>query len=236
MVSLSFLSVLASFFAHNPQGETISSTSWAGYTVSRTNNPKLQVTYINASWVVPAVNIALGSSYSSTWIGVGGQLDKTLIQVGTEQDVFNGQGSYYAWYELLPAYAVTIKTILVSPGDIMVASLRLVDSNASLWNIQISDLTTGQYFGATVTYNSTGSSGEWIVERPTVNGNLTTLADFGNVTFTGSYLDANNILGPMKAFYFSRIEMTNSVDVQLTSASSLAAGGAGFTVSYIPQS
>ena len=234
VLSMSFLSILLSFFAHDPQGESISTESWAGYIISRTNNPKLQVTAINASWAVPTVNITAGGNYSSVWIGVGGQLDMTLIQVGTEQDVFDGKGDYYAWYELLPNFAVRIDTIPVSPGDIIVASLRLVDSNASRWNIQMSDLTTGQSFGTTVTYNSTGFSGEWILERPTVNNRLTTLADFGNVTFTGCYLDANSNSGPMKAFYFSRIEMTNSANVPLTSISSLVDGGSGFTVSYIP--
>ena len=230
VLALSFLSVLLSFFAHNPQGESISSQSWAGYLVSRTNNPKLQVTAINASWTVPAVNLTSSDEYSSVWIGVGGQLDKTLIQAGTEQDVFHQQKIYYAWYELLPNYAVRIGTISISPGDIMVASLRLIDSTTNRWNIEVSDSTTGQYFGTTVSYNSTGFSGEWIVERPTVNGQLTTLAEFNNVAFNGCYLDANNVLGPMKAFYYTRIYMTNDVNVQLTSVSALVAGGAGFNV------
>ena len=234
MLSLSFLSVLLSSFAHDPQGESISSESWAGYIISKTNNIKLQVSAINASWAVPSVNATAGNDFSSVWIGVGGQLDTTLIQVGTEQDESNGQMNYYAWYEMLPSFAVRIDTLSVSPGDVVTASLRLVDLDGSRWNIQINDLTTGQSFGTTVVYNSTGYSGEWIIERPVVNKNLTTLADFGTVTFTGCYLDANNISGPIKTFYFSKIEMTNSVNVPLTSISNLADGGSGFTVSYVP--
>ena len=234
VLSFSFLSVLLAIFAHNPQGESISSESWAGYIISRTNNPKLQVTAINASWAVPRVNDTAGDNYSSVWIGVGGQLDRTLIQAGTEQDEFSGQEHYYAWYELLPNFAVKIDALSVSPGNVMVASLREVDTNASRWNIQIGDLTTGQSFGTTVAYNSTGYSGEWIVERPTVNNNLATLADFGSVSFTGCYLEANNISGPMKTFYFSGILMTNSVNVPLASISNLADDGTGFTVNYIP--
>jgi hypothetical protein len=112
----------------------------------------------------------------------------------------------------------------------MFASISLVDS---VWNIQISDTTTGQAFSTTVVYNSARSSGEWIMERPTITNRLTTLADFGNVTFTGCYLNANNISGSISKFYFSRIEMTNSQDVQLTSVSSLRAGGTSFVISYI---
>jgi hypothetical protein len=234
VLSLSFLSILLSLFASNPQGESILSLSWAGYTVSRTTNAKVEATAINASWAVPTVDASAGAAYSSVWIGIGGQLGKTLIQAGTEQDVTNGQDSYYAWYELLPSFAVRLNSITVSPGDIMVASISLVDSATNHWNIQISDTTTGQVFSTAVVYNSTRSSGEWIMERPTITNKLTTLADFGNVTFTGCYLSANNISGSISKFYFSRLEMTNSQNVQLTSVSSLTTNGTSFTVSYIP--
>jgi hypothetical protein len=231
---MSFLSVLSSIFASNPQGETISSESWAGYIDARNTNPNIQVTAINASWAVPSVLPSAGNEHSSVWIGVGGQLDDTLVQAGTEQDVSGLQVTYYAWYELIPSYAVRISAIAVSPGDIMVASLRLVDSSANRWNIEISDSTTGQYFGTTVTYNSTQSSGEWILERPTVSNNLSALADFGNLAFTGCHLTANDKSGTIKELYFVRIEMTNSANAQLTSVSNLSTDGTSFSVSYIP--
>ena len=232
LVSLTFLSILLSFFAHNPQGEMIYSQSWSGYIISKANNPKLQVTFINASWVVPAVNATSSPQYASVWIGIGGQLDTTLIQAGTEQDSSNNQTAYYAWYELLPSYSVRIDTVSISPGDVVDASLRLVDSTANRWNIELSDSTTGQYFGTTVNYNSTGSSGEWILERPTVNGALTNLADFGTAAFNGCYLAENGSLGPIKSFYFTRIEMTNSVSTPLTSVSNISAGDA-FRIKYV---
>jgi len=233
VLSLSFLSILLSLFASNPQGESISNLSWAGYSVLRTTDAKAEIAAINASWVVPTVNVSAGAGYSSLWIGIGGQLEKTLIQVGTEQDVTNRQDAYYAWYELLPNYAVVLN-ITVSPGDMMFASISLVDSATNHWSIQISDTTTGQAYKTTVVYESARSSGEWIMERPTVTNMLTTLADFGNFTFTGCYLNANNISGSISKFYFTRIEMTNSQNVQLTSVSSLKANGTSFTISYIP--
>ena len=234
VLSLSFLSMLQSLFANNPQGESISELTWAGYIVLRTSNAKAEVTAINASWVVPTVNVYAGISFSSMWIGIGGQSEKTLIQVGTEQDVTTGQGTYYAWYELLPSYAVRLSTLFVSPGDVMFASISLVDSATNQWSIQINDTTTGQAYSTTVTYNSARSSGEWIMERPTINNRLTTLAGFGNVTFTDCYLNANNISGSISRFYYTRIEMTNSQDAQLTSVSSLRVNGTSFVISYIP--
>lgn len=233
VVSLSFLSVLLSIFASNPQGETVSSASWAGYIVSKDANPKILVNSINASWTVPTVAFSATEEHSSIWIGVGGQLESTLIQEGTEQDVIGGQQTYYAWYELLPNYSVKINTLAVSAGDIIVASLRLVDSSADRWNIAISDSTTGQYFGTTVVYNSSRSSGEWILEQQTVGDKLTVMANFTNASFTGCHLSADTKSGAIKAFYFSKVEMTNAVNTPLVSVSNLSADGTGFNAKYL---
>ena len=233
VLSLFLLSILASLFANNPQDQSLSSISWAGYIISRSSSPKFEVNSINASWTVPQVNASIGDGYSSAWIGIGGQLDKSLIQVGTEHDVINGQDVYTAWYELLPSFAVQLGTITVSPGDMMVASINLVNSVANQWNIQISDASTGQTFSRNVAYNSTRSSAEWIVERPTINSKISTLADFGNITFTDCHANINNVNGPIAKFSFSKIVMVNSQNTELSSPLALSADGSGFTVRYL---
>ena len=176
---------------------------------------------VNAAWTVPKVNDSAGSGYSSVWIGIGGELDKDLIQVGTEHDVVNGRDTYTAWYELLPSFAVQLSSVIVSPGDIVIASINLVNSDTNQWIIRISDATTGQAFTRNVVYNSTRSSGEWIVERPTINNQITTLADFGNITFTNCSGNVNNVTSSITKFAFSKIEMTNSQNAALTSVSSI---------------
>jgi hypothetical protein len=231
VLSLSLLSILASLFANYPQ--SVSSLSWAGYIISKNSNSKFEVIAVNASWIVPKVNVSSGDGYSSAWIGIGGQLDKSLIQVGTEHDVVNGQETYFAWYELLPSFAVRLTSITVSSGDTMIASINLVNSDTNRWSIQISDATTGQAFSNNVVYNSTRSSGEWIMERPTINNQIGTLADFGNVTFTDCHVNVNNVTGPIAKFSFSKIQMANSQNSELTSVSALTAGGSSFMVSYL---
>ncbi|MGD0072427.1 MAG: G1 family glutamic endopeptidase [Candidatus Bathyarchaeia archaeon] len=90
-LSLALLTILLSLFAVNPQGQSVSSLSWAGYIIAKNSaNPQLEVNAINASWITPKLNVSAGDGYSSAWIGIGGQFDKTLIQVGTEHDVVNG--------------------------------------------------------------------------------------------------------------------------------------------------
>ncbi len=182
---------------------------------------------------MPKVNALAGNGYSATWIGIGGQLDKSLIQVGTEHDVVNGEDTYTAWYELLPSFAVRLTSIAVSPVDTMIASINLVNSDTNQWSIQISDATSGQAFSRNVVYNSTRSSGEWIVERPNINNQTSTLADFGNITFTGCHINVNNVTGSIAKFSSSKIEMANSKNAKLTSVSALTDKGSSFTVSYL---
>ena len=89
--------------ATNPPSQQLTSSNWSGYcVVSDLITPQPQVTSVSASWTVPAVNVSIGNSYSAAWIGVGGQYDDTLIQIGTEQDSINGRATFSAWYELLP--------------------------------------------------------------------------------------------------------------------------------------
>ncbi len=232
LAALFFLSFLETTFNNNPAGTSITSLSWTGYTVTK-GFAQLQVVAITASWVVPQVNVSSGDGYSSAWIGIGGQLDKTLIQVGTEHNVVNGQATYDVWYELLPAFAVTVSNVTIAAGDTIVASLTLLDAAVNQWNIKISDTTNGLTFDQNFVYNSTLSSGEWIVERPTINGQVTNLADFGSVTFTDCGIQANSTTGSISNFSYSRIQMVNQQAAQLASAASLGNDGSSFAVFYV---
>jgi autonomous glycyl radical cofactor GrcA len=227
------LSVLSAVFSNNPVSHSISSLSWSGYAVTpQVAGSQLEVIAINASWIVPKVNGSAGNGYSSSWIGIGGQADKTLIQVGTEQNAVNGQETYNAWYELLPSYAVRLTNMTIQPQDTIVASITLVNSATNEWNIQISDAANGQVFNHNFIYDSSRSSGEWIMERPTVNNQISALSDFGDLTFNGCYANVNNVVAPISELSFSRIEMTNNQYVALASVSNLGADGASFTVTY----
>jgi len=229
----SFLTVLVGIFNSNPEGRTIVSISWAGYTISKGYNTKVGVTNIEASWTVPQVNASESDGFSSAWIGVGGQTDKTLIQVGTEHDLINGKETYRTWYEMLPDFSVTINEVTIAPGDKIAASLTLTDSNTNLWNIKLSDITKGQSFKLNVNYASTLSSGEWIVERPSINNQISTMCDFGTVTFSNCQLDLNYIQGPIDNFSYSKIQMTNQLNEPLASVSTLSSDGSGFNVNYV---
>ncbi|MCW3999735.1 MAG: G1 family endopeptidase [Candidatus Bathyarchaeota archaeon] len=232
LVSLSLLSMLEAVFSRDPDSHTVVSVGWAGYVVSKSFNEQREVTGISAEWIVPYVNTSAGNGYSSAWIGIGGQSDKTLIQVGTEHDVLDGKEFYSAWYELLPEYAIRITEFVVNPGDKIFASIMLVNPETNEWNIHLGDVTNGHVYNRNFYYNSTCASGEWIVERALVNGQIADLANFGSLTFQDCQIDLNKSEGSICNFTYSKVHMANQQLDRLASASQLSADGASFSVHY----
>lgn len=65
-----------------------------------------------------------GYEYVFNWVGIGGDGDATLIQLGTKSVVSTaGATTFYTWYELYPAVSVPAG-LAVKPGDIVTASLQ----------------------------------------------------------------------------------------------------------------
>jgi len=157
------------------------SSNWSGYNQGTLEKNNTLFHSVSGHWTVPAATAHTKgqAEYSSSWLGIGGGCvnsgcsvtDPTLIQTGTEQDVgSNGQASYSAWWELVPAPSVTISSITVHPGDQMSASISEAVSGSDLWTMTLKNLTTGQSFSQTVPYPSTHLTAEWIQEAPTIIG------------------------------------------------------------------
>lgn len=180
--------------------DSLVSSNWSGYTVARyaTGN---SYTSASSTWVVPPATMPTNktSGYSSSWVGIGGfctnaactRVDRTLIQLGTEQDNVNGTASYYAWYEMLPNPEIKITSLVVNPGDTIVASLKVVSSSkhGQSWLLTLADTTNGQSWSQTFSYNSSLASAEWIEEAP-YSGGILPLANYGTATF-----DPGNVNG-----------------------------------------
>jgi hypothetical protein len=232
--SLYLLDLLHTNFVNNPQGHSMLSKAWAGYIVaSDLERPHEQIIGVNASWTVPRIGVFSSDTFSSAWIGIGGQFDKTLIQAGTEHDSVNGQEYYSAWYELLPDEAVRITDMRLSAGDLIIASINLINSDMNQWAIRIYDVTKGEGFYQTFVYNSSSLSAEWIVERPSVNDEISLLSNFGTLTFRDSYMKIGGNVGNIGSFPYSQVIMTNDLSLQLTSVSSLSADGSSFNVTFL---
>jgi hypothetical protein len=218
-----------------------------GYTAEQTTNPSINVgrtlnfsnnwagyiatggtfTSVSGSWNVPHVS-STGTSADATWVGIGGTTGNQLIQTGTQAVVNNnGQVSYQAWYEMLPANSQKIP-LTINPGDSITASI--VQQSADQWTISLSDSTTGQNYQTTVTYTASVSSAEWIEEMPVSGRTFIPLDNFGSVQFSAlSAVKDGVTLTPAQANAQS-IVMINSLDQVLAQPSALGSDGASFTV------
>jgi hypothetical protein len=236
MLSFSFITIglLTESFLRPTAGSKLASSDWGGYVVvSDRINPSPVFLNISASWAVPSVKSSQTDTFSAVWIGIGGQLDNTLIQTGTEQDLIDGQPYYSTWYEMLPADSVPIDAINVSPGDEISASISLVDVTNNRWLVQITDLTNGQAFNQTFVYFSSRLSAEWIVERPTVNDSIAALASFGSATFRNAQTSTDSKSGTIVDFPFSQVTMVDRGGNPLVDVSSVSYEGSSFTVNCL---
>jgi hypothetical protein len=76
-------------------------------------------------------------------------------------------------------------------------------------------------------------SAEWIMERPKVNDTISTLANFGNVTFTNCKTTSNGVTENLGNFSYAHLVMHNEEETPLVSVSPLIGDGSSFTVSYL---
>ena len=122
----------------------------------------------------------------------------------------------------------------------MQASIQLANATTNQWVINITDTTSMQSFQIAVVYNSSQLSAEWIVERPAISRSLTlsSLADFGNMTFSNCTATIGGVVGNINSFPYDAITMYSSntpgnTPVQLTEVSDLSPDGSEFTVSWL---
>jgi peptidase A4-like protein len=180
------------------------SGNWSGYEVlsARTGQPARSA---SGTWVVPAVTSpgAGKPGFSSIWVGVGGNCldaachtpDPSLIQLGTSQDASaSGQTSYSAWYETLPQSETPLPQLSVAPGDTVSAGLSVRGAATAsgqtwlLWMTVRSPSGHAQNWSKVISYDSSLSSAEWIVEGPSAvcGGHIgeLPLADYHTVAFS----------------------------------------------------
>jgi peptidase A4-like protein len=165
-------------------GGTVESLNWSGYAVT----PGSGITAVNGTFTVPSAGLD-PPGFAATWAGIGGYNTSDLIQAGVEEDSTPSNpllgNQYTAWYELLPASETPISgcsgdsSCTVTPGDNVTVNISNV--SGSTWSISLSD--AGKWsWSKNVTYSSSKSSAEWILEAPTLVAQ-TVLANVGTVHF-----------------------------------------------------
>jgi hypothetical protein len=171
---------------------TWAASNWSGYAETGTYDG------VAGTWTVPSVAATSSATYSSAWIGVDGFNNSDLIQTGTEEDYYSGAAHYNAWWEILPAAETALPSqYTVAAGDRMRASIYETSSTTTvgggggrfgrggrggttehIWDITIADTTRGWSYSTSQAYNGPGTSAEWVMEAPEVNGRIATLAHY----------------------------------------------------------
>jgi len=201
------------------------SENWSGYALNGTG-----LTRVTGSWHVPTVQTPTKkrhyrkNTFSSSWVGIDGYGNSSLIQAGTEQDWFNGQAFYQAWFEVLPAPETPI-AMTIHPGDHMTVS---ISKGIPKWTITVTDTTTSQSFTTMQAYAGPITSAEWIQEAPTIGRHVATLAPDSTVIF-----DAGTVNGANPGLISSEAgAMFKGRRHQISTPSSPDSDTDGFAVAY----
>ena len=216
---------------------SVSSLNWAGYAVTA---EKGTVTSVAGSFIVPSVTCTGQTTYVALWAGLDGYNDNTVEQAGVAAACEHGKPIYWAWYEFYPSPSVEISGFTVKPGDQIYVSVTYLGNGQ--FQVTIKDITENEAKTITGTVsNALLSSAECILERPVVNGHLSTLANFGTAYYGQDYtsiLDTcyatiSGVTGPFGSFSsVVSITMVNYNGEVLAYPSSLTPDGSSFTVTY----
>jgi hypothetical protein len=172
-------------------GTTCQSNTWSGYEAG--DNPGTFRT-AEVSFVVPTIQTSDKNSAVSIWAGIGGDTtfsgNSVLVQAGVVSSVDSaGHQTNESFWEVEPdqGAAQNLPLQRLAAGDQVYVE---ADSNAAFSGdnyFYIENDTVGDYnsYTDTATSFSHSSTAECIVERPTVSGTPTDLANFNTVSLTG---------------------------------------------------
>jgi hypothetical protein len=218
-----------------PDG-AVMSPNWSGYAVTGAEG---SITAVAGSWIVPEASCTGSDSKNSGasyWVGMDGYTTRTVEQTGTDSDCSKGVPKYYAWYEFYPEPGITIASISVEAGDVMLASVTYSQDG---FTATIRDERTQESFSITKAVPSAKrNSAEWIAED-----NAAKFTNFGTVFFgqdetglTGTCAaTATEVSGPIGGFpnaLVHAITMVDSQGITMAVPSPLSPDGTTFSVQW----
>lgn len=226
------------------------SSNWSGYVVPSAS----PVTTVSGEFTVPTLNCKkTPNAGEAVWVGTGGAGGSSgdLLQTGVVSDCIGGvQTENPGWWEEYPQYPARLfKTMTVSPGDQIVASVSQAGDLS--WTTRLDDMTTGvsgvmhtgDQWGTvldtdpttfvttegnalTVSYSG-GRSAEWIVEDYGTSGGLVPFADFGTLAFTNLTASIPFVLTGNE-----EVGLGDKSGLLLAAPSAPDSTGKGFSVAY----
>jgi len=208
------------------------SENWAGYAIRPKPGQPINddISDVKAQWTVPTVSCGLSDTFSSTWVGIDGDGDRTVEQIGIDQDCSSGSPDYYAWFETFPRPSRDIATLAMNPGDVVFAEVKYTGQNNFM--LAISNLNSGQTFTITRPVPAARRrSAEWIVEAP-YSGGILPLTNFDAIQLSNATATFRGHTGTIsdKTWSASAIVMAQTNGTIKAQPSGLTADGSGFEV------
>ncbi|AGK95790.1 G1 family glutamic endopeptidase [Clostridium pasteurianum] len=211
---------------------TEGSSNWSGYIATPTSNSGY--TSISGSWTVPNISESQRNAVAAQWIGLGGVNSTDLLQMGTMEQIENGQPMAEVFWEQLPDVSQNVMSVPI--GSIINVSISNSSSSSSIWNLTFTVRTPGgktQTQTIPVTLDSSyaqgiGTSAEWISEDPSnQNSQLIPLANMGIVKYQSALVNGQplNALGNN----VQPVAMVSSNGTVMISPSELGTDGESFT-------
>jgi Peptidase A4 family len=237
--------------AHCPATDTTASTeagesgvgqspNWVGSAIYPAQGST--VSCVEGSWIEPKPQCPkLGNSEAFIFIAIDGlgspgALDKTIEQLGTHVQCFNGRATHFAYDAAFSGTksVVPISGFTVSGGDRIWAMITV---SGTKFTFTIKNLTHVRSFSTSTTFKAAQRSvAAWAVSQA-VKAPCTTcfvdLAPFGTVTFTGAYTTVAGHRGSISdaAWLQSQFDMLGKTS--LATVSSLSIGGTSFKVAWV---
>jgi hypothetical protein len=207
-----------------PGSDPPESRNWAGYATTGGT-----FTAVSATWNVPQFASDSPAGADAIWVGIGGVHGNDLIQAGTQETV-SGRGTtgYSAWVETLPQASRSVP-LPINAGDSV--SVSLLEQTSDNWLVSFANNSSGKTYQINISYASSHSSAEWVVEAPSARrGRILPLDSFGSVSFTqaGSVRNGQSLTIAQAGAH--PITMTGQRGRALARPSALNQDGASFNV------
>ncbi len=165
------------------------SNNWSGYGITGNQN---QFNVTGVGYYEPTFGGSRCTTNAEvTWSGIGGwSPSDPLGQDGTAHNV-PYMANHQAWYEVYPLEGIIPLSLTASAADYMTDYTSWYTSPDRYGGF-VQDLTQNTIINWSQDVASnyySGDSAEAIAERPTINGGLANLSNFGTMTFIGANAD-----------------------------------------------
>jgi len=206
------------------------SFNWSGY--ADTSTASGTFTEVSGQWKTPKVTCTKEDELTAAWVGLDGFSNATVEQDGTLGWCFEGQATYFTWWEMYPADLIYVGNSL-RPGDMITAR---VSRTGPSYTLSVADAThKGNGFSVKQTCGTCdNNSAEWILERPAFGSTgIAPLADYHSWTLSNATETASGKKGTISSYSpVQKIDMVDSTDTYVLNTTSGLTGGSKFTTHW----